>query len=167
MKMHTKSKGYSIIEIIVVLAIVAILVSIAIPTYNNYVARAKVLAVVQFLSKYEDTMSLYYNKHSAFPATLDDIPLNTPTLNSGYPATIEWVWWNNQEPSPNNYPKAWLGAKVIDELGGGIVSIAAVVDNPEGVIKFSCGFWNSDGAYTGTTQPYLPTGCSELNQEGL
>jgi prepilin-type N-terminal cleavage/methylation domain-containing protein len=42
LKVNEMSKGFTLIELMIVIAIVAILVALAVPTYNDYTVRAKV-----------------------------------------------------------------------------------------------------------------------------
>ena len=58
-----RSEGFTLIELMIVIAIVAILVALAVPAYNNYIIRAKVtdcintIAVAKLsISEYRQTM---------------------------------------------------------------------------------------------------------------
>jgi prepilin-type N-terminal cleavage/methylation domain-containing protein len=51
--------GFTLIEIIVVTAIIAILVSIALPAYNAFIQRAKETAVISYLSKAKKAQEVF------------------------------------------------------------------------------------------------------------
>lgn len=69
-------KGFSLIELMVTIAIVAVLSAIAVPAYNNYMIRSKLNTIVPLLKKIADDSVIYASVHSAFP---DASQLGLPT----------------------------------------------------------------------------------------
>ncbi|QUE31760.1 prepilin-type N-terminal cleavage/methylation domain-containing protein [Francisella philomiragia] len=55
---HNIKKGFSLVELMVVIAIIAILAAVAIPAYSNYVTRAKLTEALANLDKGLDNFSL-------------------------------------------------------------------------------------------------------------
>ena len=54
------SSGFTLIEVMIVVAIVAILASIAVPSYNDYVRRGQLPEAFNRLSDYRSKMEQYY-----------------------------------------------------------------------------------------------------------
>ena len=55
--MHINQRGFTLLEIMIVVAIVGLLASVALPAYQNYSARAKVSEVILALSNCRTTVS--------------------------------------------------------------------------------------------------------------
>lgn len=68
-----KTNGFTIVELMIAMAIIGILVAFAIPAYDLYVARAKISEGHQFAAKYILASSDYYQNHGAFPNSLNQI----------------------------------------------------------------------------------------------
>ena len=80
------SFGFSLIELMVVVAIVAILAAIAIPSYSTYVARTDRAAAEGCLSEYANYMERYYTTNLNYAQDNS----STPVANSaiGSPSTL-------------------------------------------------------------------------------
>jgi general secretion pathway protein G len=81
MVFHTKSgsvvsyqkNGFTLIELMVVLAIIAMLITIAMPRYMNSVDRSKEAALHQDLVLMRDALDKYYGDHNRYPDQLQDL----------------------------------------------------------------------------------------------
>lgn len=61
-------KGFTLIELMIVVAIVAILAAIAIPQYQNFTIRSQVTEGMSLASGVETKIVDYYNSQGAWPA---------------------------------------------------------------------------------------------------
>ena len=80
-----KSKGFTLIELMVVMVIVAIFAAIAIPSYQEYARRADVSMVQQEMQKIAEQLERHKSKNFTYrgfdPNYIYDVPAGTP-LNS-------------------------------------------------------------------------------------
>jgi type IV pilus assembly protein PilE len=60
------AKGFTLIELMIVVAIVAILAGIAVPGYNSYVMRSKISEAVAHLSDMRVKMEQYFLDHRTY-----------------------------------------------------------------------------------------------------
>lgn len=61
-----RSRGFTLIEIMITVAIVAILAAIAIPSYNEYVQRARITDAVSTLSDMRNKMEQYFQDNRSW-----------------------------------------------------------------------------------------------------
>ena len=64
--MTQRASGFTLIEMMVVVAIVAILGAIAIPSYRRYVQRGDLVEATQALSQYRVQMEQYYQDNNTY-----------------------------------------------------------------------------------------------------
>ena len=63
-------KGFTLIELMIVVAIIGILAAIAIPAYQNYTIRAQVTEGLNLMDGYKTAVSEYYAQYGGFPSCI-------------------------------------------------------------------------------------------------
>lgn len=161
----------------VVVAIVALLVSVAVPQYRQYVAKTKILEVTNILHHHLKEIIIYYEKNGSFPSQVAGISPSTP---SPYPGSSLIRTFNYNANNPLQFGNtegaaldAYFDTEVCQYLpdctistseggtGGLHNRISVLFFNQDSVNKIYCGNWNS-AATTKTLAPsYVPEGCKE------
>ena len=59
--------GFSMIEVLVVVAIIAVMAAIAIPQYQSMQAKAQHMEVVLIMNTIEKEMTVFYSFHDRYP----------------------------------------------------------------------------------------------------
>src|ERR1700691_1727080 len=68
--MKTMQKGFTLIELMIVVAIIGILAAIAIPAYQDYTIRAQVTEGATLMDGVKVAMQDYYAQHGTWPTSL-------------------------------------------------------------------------------------------------
>lgn len=79
--MQSKGGGFTLLEVIVVVAIVAILSSIALPNYNEHVRRSERVAARAVLLEAANWMERHFSMHHTYLGSDDRIPELPEDLN--------------------------------------------------------------------------------------
>lgn len=78
------TRGFTLIELMIAVAILGVLVSLSIPVYQDYTARTKLSEVIQ-LSKTDRTLAAaYFSETSTLPADLSSLGIETSSTRSIY-----------------------------------------------------------------------------------
>lgn len=66
-------KGFTLVELLVVLAILALLLTLAVPKYFNSIERAKDATLRHDLNTLRESIDKFYADNGQYPKTLDDL----------------------------------------------------------------------------------------------
>lgn len=75
--------GFTLIELMTVVAIIGFLAAIAIPAYGNYIVRAKLSEGLVLLSGQKPAIGMYYSDNGSLPKTFEDIGLGSSKKKGG------------------------------------------------------------------------------------
>ncbi len=155
-------KGFTLIELMIVVAIVAILAAIAIPQYQNFTARAQVSEGISLASGLETKIADYYNgSGGSMPASITDIngaSAKAADVNGKYVTSVAVA---------NGALTITYGGAVSSALSAKTLGITPYT-NTNGDLVWICGSASTTGLTlpTGTTAAstdvptqYLPKSC--------
>ncbi|HEZ4465614.1 TPA: pilin [Neisseria meningitidis] len=77
--MNTLQKGFTLIELMIVIAIVGILAAVALPAYQDYTARAQVSEAILLAEGQKSAVTEYYLNHGIWPANNSDAGVASST----------------------------------------------------------------------------------------
>lgn len=89
---NKKNPGFTLIELMVVMVIISILITLAIPSYHDYVTRSKVGEGLVLSSPMKIAITDYYMTEHQFPKTREEAGILSPDHIQGrYVQSVEWI----------------------------------------------------------------------------
>ena len=76
-------KGFTLIELMIVVAIIGILAAIAIPAYQDYTIRSQVTEGLNLAASVKASVAEFYAQNGIWPATLANLGMNVAVPPSG------------------------------------------------------------------------------------
>jgi len=74
--MKKRTAGFTLIELMIVVAIIGILAAIAVPAYQTYIVRTKVVEAINVLGAAKNAMTSHYNDGGNWPMSMQTAGLN-------------------------------------------------------------------------------------------
>ncbi|HGX9791860.1 TPA: pilin [Neisseria meningitidis] len=128
--MNTLQKGFTLIELMIVIAIVGILAAVALPAYQDYTARAQVSEAILLAEGQKSAVTEYYLNHGIWPANNNSAGVATST-------DIKGKYVEKVEVAKGVITATMLSTGVNKEIQGKKLSLWAKRQN--GSVKWFCG----------------------------
>ncbi len=166
---YMKCRAFSLIELIVVVAIIALLAAIGVPFYKDYAARATLVKTMSVLPLLSAAFETYYNKNGSTPATIAAMGSNISTISTDeiqqisldptFTTSICGVNGSVFRIHLKNNVGSMLGAALGSDANGNSARYyygAFVYGN---TIKYKCFFYSINDSHIYVNARYVPKGC--------
>ncbi|HGO7236813.1 TPA: pilin [Neisseria meningitidis] len=128
--MNTLQKGFTLIELMIVIAIVGILAAVALPAYQDYTARAQVSEAILLAEGQKSAVTEYYLNHGEWPK-------NNTSAGVATSADIKGKYVKSVEVKNGVVTATMLSTGVNNEIKGKKLSLWA--KRQAGSVKWFCG----------------------------
>jgi type IV pilus assembly protein PilA len=86
-----KQKGFTLIELMIVVTIIGVLAAMAIPTYQDYTRRARISEGLQLATPYKNAVTEFLVANGAFPANATEVATITTAVPSIATANVTGI----------------------------------------------------------------------------
>ncbi|HGF8781705.1 TPA: pilin [Neisseria meningitidis] len=158
--MNTLQKGFTLIELMIVIAIVGILAAVALPAYQDYTARAQVSEAILLAEGQKSAVTEYYLNHGIWPG--DNSSAGVATSSE-----IKGKYVEKVEVAKGVITATMLSTGVNKEIQGKKLSLWA--KRQAGSVKWFCGqpVERADKAGTNNDEVTAATGNEEIDTKHL
>jgi len=169
--MKQMQQGFTLIELMIVVAIIGILAAVAVPQYQNYTVRGQVTEGLAMASEFKTAVSEYRAARGRFPADNVEAGLGTDVYGGNYVSAISVASAAADATSPVAITITYGGSRVNSAITDNQLQLRGGTNAAGGVI-WACGYAPAPAANTGdalippqstagTAIPavYLPSDC--------
>ena len=157
-------KGFTLIELMIVIAIIGILAAIAIPAYQNYTIRSQVTEGLFLADGWKASISEYYAQNGSFPSTSSSTGGAGTILVSG--ASVGKYVSGIAVAAGGDIIVTYSGSQANTKINGLVLGLYPGLDTNNDVI-WVCGTATTPSNVTGVTvttstsvpSAYLPNSC--------
>jgi type IV pilus assembly protein PilA len=153
-----RTRGFTLIELMIVVAIIAILAAIALPAYQDYTIRSQVSEGAILSDSVRNAMAIYYQEKGAFPTANTAAGLAVASsINGKYVSQVDVGATSGVIEATFSSGGGHVANAKIDGL---ILGFSAITNGGVGAMVWHC----ANQSFTTIPPKYLPVGCRGANQ---
>ena len=146
----SRQRGFTLIELMIVIAILAILVALAVPAYRDYAIRSKIAECINNAAVAKIQVSEYRQSLGAWPPNAAEAGISSPAGNSRY-----CVGFANYDGGTGAFSIDVDEAAVNPSISGVIEPTLTPTATASGIINWHCSYGSTDSFNT----KFLPSPC--------
>ncbi|AZR42356.1 pilin-like competence factor ComP [Marinobacter salarius] len=159
-QMNHAQKGFTLIELMIVVAIIGILAAVAIPQYQDYTARTQVSRVVGEVNALKSSAESIFNSGGQVVSSADDLTATPRQINIGWTGSnlVDDTHGNNGLEVTNGAQADMSYNVVLGTDASGAVAGVTITVSRSTAGAWSCAI-TGGGSVTGWKDSYAPAGC--------
>ena len=118
---HPRRRGFTLIEMLVVMTLIALLLTLAVPRYSRSIQRSREAVLRQDLTTLRESIDRYYGDTGKYPETLallvEKRYIRSIPLDPIARAADKWIVVNSDDPEDNGVKDVSSGAEGTGENG--------------------------------------------------
>ena len=111
--------GFTLLELLVVVLIISILATIALPQYRKAVAKSEMAGIIQNFRTIQTAMEEYYLRHNIWPNDIDMLDIEMPS-DSDWVYSLSHSTVDGREEEWLGQPRAFASIKAWSRTRGGL-----------------------------------------------
>ena len=147
---NASAKGFTLIELMIVIAIVGILAAVALPRYQEYTVRAKVAEMILAAQPGKLALAESVQTNSAMPATT---ALVLESVQTTYVSSLAYAYGSLNGTSATGV--ITVTGNTDANLNGRTLALTASYDTSNGQLTWAC----TAGSNNGIAAKFLPASC--------
>jgi type IV pilus assembly protein PilA len=136
-QMQKVQQGFTLIELMIVVAIIGILAAIAIPAYQDYISRAQMSEPTELLAGLKTPIAEYYAANGECPTAPSTTEIGNVKLDGKYVASIAAPGGVATTPANCTYTATFKNTSVSQKLQGNFITMAYSTVSG-GTFTFNC-----------------------------